>query len=63
LVQSINKDTAGNYWFITYNQGIFILKNNDLQIIPRRCPKKSRSYGVARTNELNVTVGLPQTQR
>jgi ligand-binding sensor domain-containing protein len=30
--QSICKDANGFYWLISYNQGVFILKNNDLQI-------------------------------
>jgi ligand-binding sensor domain-containing protein len=32
-VQSITKDLAGNYWFITYDKGVFILRGPDLKIL------------------------------
>ena len=32
-VQGICKDTAGNYWFATYDKGIFIINGSDLKVL------------------------------
>jgi ligand-binding sensor domain-containing protein len=32
-VQSIAKDLSGNYWFVTYDKGVFILRGGDLALI------------------------------
>ncbi len=32
-VQEISKDLNGNYWFVTYDKGIFILRGSDLKVL------------------------------
>ena len=32
-VQAISKDLNGNYWFVTYDKGIFILRGPDLKVL------------------------------
>ncbi len=32
-VQGICRDVAGNYWFVTYDKGVFILRGGDLKVL------------------------------
>ncbi|MBL7814356.1 MAG: histidine kinase [Saprospiraceae bacterium] len=32
-MQAINKDKSGNYWFVTYDKGIFVLRGSDLKTV------------------------------